>query len=63
MFKKIAISLGIASITALTVYTIKVHRDNLEIRDAVVDLAEEFIQYGMDVEFADIVDGLRDIDN
>lgn len=56
MFKKIAISLGITSVAALAVYTFKVHRENLEIREAVVDLAEEFIQYGMDIDFAEIVE-------
>lgn len=63
MFKTIAISFGIASVTTLAIYTFKVHRESVKIRKAVVDLAQNFIQYGMDLEFANIIEGLEDIDN
>jgi hypothetical protein len=62
MFKKLAISLGIVSITTLTLYTIKVHKDNQLLISAVEDLANSVTKYVTDLEFTEIVAGLRDID-
>lgn len=62
MFKKIALALGVSSVAALAIYTIKIHYDYQEILGAVNDLAENFIQHQTDIEFAEIVEGLDDID-
>lgn len=62
MFKKLAISLGILSVTALSVYTIKLHMDIKLLLAAVEDMTDSVDQYVTDVEFANIVEGLGDID-
>lgn len=63
MFKRLAISLGIVSATALVVYTIKVHRDNRDLIGAAEVMIDLFTQHVMDIEFANIIEGLGDIDN
>ena len=63
MFKRIAISLGIVSVAVLVVYTIKVHQDNRDLIGAAEDMIELFTQHDTDIEFANIIEGLGDIDN
>lgn len=62
MFKRIAISLGITSVAALAVYTIKVHYDVRVVFKACNELALIIEQEQIDEQFAEIVEGLDDID-
>lgn len=62
MFKKLAISLGLVAVTTLVVYTVREHKLNQQLTEAVNELANNVAQYVIDVEFAEIVEGLRDID-
>jgi len=62
VFKKLAITLGILSVTTLSVYTIKLRMDIKLLLAAVEDMTDSVDQYVTDVEFANIVEGLGDID-
>lgn len=63
MFKKLALSLVLVSVTALSVYTIKLHRDTQLLLLAVDNMTDRVDQYVTDIQFAEIVEGFGDINN
>lgn len=60
MLKKIALGLGITSVAALAVYTVKVHMDVLEIKGLVYELAETLEQEVFDERFEEITEHFED---
>lgn len=63
MFKRLVLSFGIVSITTLAVYTVRLHRDNQVLIETAENMIDLFEQHVTDFEFAEIVEGLGDIDN
>lgn len=59
-FTQVLLVVGVASVAGLVVYNIKAHRDNQEVMAAVVDLAQDVENLGIDLQFYDIVERYED---